>query len=452
MYKPYTIPVTQASPNIKIPHPRLSKWVGFLIKLLGRIYLFLFLGIARIVLQGEKRFFGAFERALRGDSRCILAFRHPNGGEPQILTWFIMFRLGMLAKRAGFSFAKRPHALFIYGYDVLRWGGWVARFIMPGVGAMPIHSTKFDSQGMFRIIKALKEGPYPLAIAPEGRITYNTEQVLSLEQGAIRIGFYAADQLGKEGKPVEILPVSVHLRYGVWGKMCLTRLMRRLDRATGFRDRYKNEGEPPFTQRLRNCRDYLIARNELWYGIPADETRGIPERLERVASAALDRAEQILGIRMVKDDVITRLNHSRQVYWDRIYLPEQETLSGLSQVERAHLDLRAGEAWYAGRHIDLADFLWYFRAPLPEEDAPLHLKIECAQNLWIFAHRTMGGSYVAQNITIFPRRVIIQAGEPVNLTDRLPAYSRDRKTAVQEAMEDLLKAYMGCIEEVNKTD
>jgi hypothetical protein len=34
----------------------------------------------------------------------------------------------------------------------------------------------------------------------------------------------------------------------------------------------------------------------------------------------------------------------------------------------------------------------------------------------------------------------------------LPGYSQDRKTAIQSAMEDLLKAYMDCIEEVNKTD
>ncbi|MDR1597243.1 MAG: acyltransferase [Treponema sp.] len=426
----------------------------FLIKLLGRIYLFIFLGIARIVLQGEKHFFGAFDRALRGNSRCILAFRHPNGGEPQVLTWFIMFRLENLAKKAGFSFAKRPHALFVYGYDVLRWGGWVARFIMPGLGAMPVHPTKLDSLGMSRIFRAIKEGVYPLAIAPEGRITHNTEQVFSLEQGAIRIGFHAADQLRKEEKPypVEILPVSIHLRYGIWGKMCLARLMKRLDRATGFRDRYKKEGEPPFTVRLRNCRDYLIAENELRYGIPVDEKRSIPERTEGIVAAALDKAEKILGIHIVKDEIITRLNHARQVCWDRIYLPERKTMEGLSQVKRSHLDLRAGEAWYAGRHIDLMNFLWYFRSPLPEEDTPLHLKIEYAQNLWIFAHRTMGGSYVAQNFNIFPRRVIIQAGEPINLTDKLPGYSQGRKTAIQSAMNDLLKAYMDCIEEVNKTD
>jgi 1-acyl-sn-glycerol-3-phosphate acyltransferase len=428
--------------------------VVFLVTLLLRLYLFIFLGIARVELRGEKHFFGAFERALRGDSRCILAFRHPMGGEPQILVWFILFRLRFLAKKAGISFARRPHALFVYGYDVLRWGGWVARLVMPGMGAMPIHPAKLDSTNMTRIFKALYDGPYPLGIAPEGRITYSTEQILHLEQGTIRIGFHAAEQLKKEGKPypVEILPVSIHFRYGVWGKMRLIRRMWQLDRVTGFRDRYKKEGEPAFSIRLQNCRDYLIAQNELRYGITVPEKQDMPERLQNIVAAALDRADRILGINTAADEGITRLNAARQVYWDRICLPDHETLDGLSRVERSRLDLRAGEAWYAGRHLDLVDFLWYFHTPVPDETAPLHLKIEYIQNLWIFANRTMGGSYAARNINILPRRAIIQAAEPINLTDRLPEYSQDRKTAIQSAMDDLVKAYMGCVEAVNKTD
>jgi 1-acyl-sn-glycerol-3-phosphate acyltransferase len=461
------MPIAEAYPNIKVPQARISKPIVLLIKLLARIYLFIFLGIARVALRGEAHFFRAFERALRGDSRCILAFRHPNGGEPQILTWFIIFRLKGLAKKAGISFALRPHALFVYGYDVLRWGGWVARLVMPRVGAMPIHHTKLDSKGMVRIFQSLKSGPYPLAIAPEGQVTYNTEQVLNLEQGAIRIGFHSADQLKKEGQPypVEVLPVSIHLRYGIWGKMCLSRLMDRLDRTTGFWDRYKTEGKPDFSRRLWNLREYLVAQNEARYGIGAaarpgmggevpspDDERDLQERIDGIIGAAIDRAKKILGLNGSGTNITDSINELRQICWDRIYLPGKETLEDLSQVERSLLDLQAGEAWHAGRHIELADFLRFFRSPLPEEEAPLHLKIEYAQNLWDLANRTMGGSYSTRNINIFPRRVIIQAAEPISLTNRLSEYRRDRKAAIQSAMDDLLKAYLGCIEEANKAD
>jgi 1-acyl-sn-glycerol-3-phosphate acyltransferase len=431
------------------------------------MYLFIFLGIARVALRGETYFFRAFERALRGDSRCILAFRHPNGGEPQILTWFIIFRLKGLARKAGVFFARRPHALFVYGYDVLRWGGWVARLVMPRVGAMPIHHSKLDSKGMTRIFQSLKDGPYPLAIAPEGQVTYNTEQILNREQGVIRIGIHSADQLQREGRPypVEVLPVSIHLRYGAWGKMCLTWLMDRLDRITGFRRRYKKEGKPGFSRRLWNIREFLIAQNEERYGIETaagpgaedevsspDGEQKFQERIDGIIDAAINRAKAILAFNGAKTNITEWINDFRQICWDRIYLPGRETLDDLSQVERSLLDLQAGEAWHAGRHIELADFLRFFHFPLPEEETPLHLKIEYVQNLWDLANRTMGGSYSTRNINIFPRRVIIQAAEPINLTNRLPAYHQDRKAAIQSAMDDLQKAYLECIEEANKTD
>jgi hypothetical protein len=166
----------------------------------------------------------------------------------------------------------------------------------------------------------------------------------------------------------------------------------------------------------------------------------------------MDRAKKILGIYTPFSNITEGINELRQICWDRIYLPGRESLQGLPQVERSLLDLQAGEAWHAGRHIELADFLRFFRSPLPEEETPLHLKIEYAQNLWDLANRTMGGSYSTRNINIFPRRVIIQAAEPISLTDRLPDYRQDRKAAIQSTMDELLQAYLGCIEEVNKAD
>jgi hypothetical protein len=52
MYKPYSTPIAEACPNIKIPLPRISGPIIFLIQLPGRIYLFIFPGIAGVALRG----------------------------------------------------------------------------------------------------------------------------------------------------------------------------------------------------------------------------------------------------------------------------------------------------------------------------------------------------------------------------------------------------------------
>lgn len=121
-------------------------------------------------------------------------------------------------------------------------------------------------------------------------------------------------------------------------------------------------------------------------------------------------------------------------------------------MERSVADLRAGEAWHAGRHLELVDFVWYFRGPLPTEETPHHLKIEYIQNLWDFANRTMGGAYSNRVKYIYPRRVIIQTGAPLNLSERLPDYHRDRKGTINQTMSDLKDAYLRCIEAVRESD
>jgi hypothetical protein len=81
----------------------------------------------------------------------------------------------------------------------------------------------------------------------------------------------------------------------------------------------------------------------------------------------------------------------------------------------------------------------------------LHHKVEYAQNLWDFTNRTIGGAF-SNRINILPRRVIIQAAPPINLSDRLSSFRQDKKTAVKKAMADLENAYMDCIDRVNQTE
>jgi len=336
----------------------------------------------------------------------------------------------------------------VYSYEVVRWGGWVSRFVMPKVGAMPIHHAKMDTQGMARIYKAIIDGPYPLALAPEGQVSYTTDSVPRLEQGVIRIGFHVAEQLAKKnaGCPIEILPVSVHFRFGSWGKFTIELLIKKIEKVCGLYHR----GRPklPFVERIQQCRDCILKVNETRYQIDADLSLSFEERLERVIYAALETAERMLGIRS-DSEYHSRMYRVRQHCWDRIYLPAMDSFDGMTKITRNMLDLRAGEAWHAGRHQELVDFCWYFRVPLPTEETAFHNKIEYVQNLWDFASRTMGGAY-PDRVSIFPRKVIIHSAPIINLSERLPDYHKDKKTTIAAAMSDLENAYLHSIADANR--
>jgi hypothetical protein len=224
--------------------------------------------------------------------------------------------------------------------------------------------------------------------------------------------------------------------------------MRQIEKYTGH-DR-KAVRKLPYSQRFEICREHVLAVNEKRYNIPSDLSLSFEKRLEAVIEAALESTERLLGLKS-EGDLFARIYSLRQICWDRIVLPGIETLDNMSKAERGTVDLLAGEAWHAGRHLELVDFDWYFGIPVPKDDAPLHHKVEYAQNLWDFANRTMGGAYHNRK-NILPRRVIIQAAPAINLSERLPDYRRDKRASIEKAMADLKNAYMDCIEKVNRAE
>ncbi|GBU27617.1 hypothetical protein R84B8_01151 [Treponema sp. R8-4-B8] len=445
MYKPYMKPVETAFPDVKIPPPKVSKLFIFIVSILSKPYLFMLFGMAKILLRGEAFVFDAFKRALSKKSRCIIAFRHPDGREPQLLAWFFLFRLKALAAKNKIRFELDPHAIFVYGYEVVRWGGALARIFMPNLGAIPIHHTKIDSKGMARIYNAIIDGQYPIALAPEGQVSYSMDSLPRLEHGSIRIGFQAASQMASKNMdcPLEILPLSIHYRYGRGGKAAMEKLLKKIEKFCGFSKR--ETASLSFTERLRECREYILQINESRYHIKSDGS-AFEQRLERVVNAALETSERFLGLKS-EGDFFQRLYKVRHDCWDRIFLPGSDNLKKVPLVKRSVMDLGAGEAWHISRHQELADFGWYFRHPLPTEETALHQKIEFVQNLWDFANRTMGGA-LSGRVNIPVKKVIIKGAPVINLSGRLNQYKEDKRAAVTEATSDLEKAFLKCIEEM----
>jgi hypothetical protein len=100
--------------------------------------------------------------------------------------------------------------------------------------------------------------------------------------------------------------------------------------------------------------------------------------------------------------------------------------------------------------MELVDFVWYFRIPVPADDAPFYNIIEYAQNLWDFANRSMGGAYSNRVFNVHPKRVLIQCAPTINLTERLAEFREKKKEAVARAMEDLRTAFLKCVKDAEE--
>jgi hypothetical protein len=367
---------------------------------------------------------------------------------------------------------------------------------------MPVHHSKLDSAGMARIRAAIEDGAYPLALAPEGQVSYTSDAVPRLEAGAIRLGFQSADRLEKAGRAehVELLPVSVHYRYGrrAWGSLerlvrhittftgCLTSTpaLSPIDTESGGRPGVGGSHAGTELKRISMLHAQLAAALEVilrlaerQYGLAFSLTGDrapltVGERVTAIVEAALGTAERLLGLARGAGDAIERLYRIRQVGWDRVFLPPAEDPRLASPLERAILDRRAGEAWYAMRHMELADFAWYFRSgppvfsSVPVEGSgdgshegnycdtgysplggPRHELVEYVENLWDFANRLAGGAILGR-INVRPKRATVIFAPPLDLSERLGSYRTDRKAALAEALGGLMNAYQSCIKEI----
>ena len=399
-----------------------------------------------------------------------------------------------LARKSGRPLSRRPHVRFIHGYDVAFWGGPVIRFALPRAGAVPIQHLQADPAGMKQIRELLLNGTCPLALAPEGQISYRSASVPRLETGTARIGFWCARDLDKAGRreQVLILPVSVHYQYRERDEKKLLRFVSRLEAFCGLSSVLPAAAaDKPQTfrhtlrARLIRLELALITQAERHYGIEP----GTDYEASRTAviEAALQTGERMLGLHKprgkpveagqgnhatseeILNDRIVRVYRIRKAGWDRIYpidepqpdstspeVPSQAPSTGpmpqISQNAALPQALRhrdAGEGWYAMRHMELVDILEYLDAAYldaeGDPDGPSFDRLcETAINLQDLACRMTGGN-ITNRANPLKKSAVILVGNPVNLTDRLPMYQQNMKQAVREATDTLREEYLQLI-------
>ena len=440
----------------RLAPPSLDPLALALVQGLGPLYAKLALRISSLSFIEGGRFVRAAKDFYEGRSRLLLAFRHPYGDEPQIVSLALHRGLAREARAIGLVPPRRPHCLFLHGYEVPLWSGPLVRWILPRTGSMPVYHVRMDGAGLRSIRLALREGAHPLALAPEGQSSYRSETVPRVELGSFQLGFWCAEELEAAGRPekVVILPISVHERHGEADLTLLEARCAELERSFGLPAPRSTPTALPAKEpalarrralglRLRDLDLAILASAEAYYGLRPAGDSSREGRRSAILEEAIGRGEAMLGIE-AEGDMIDRVYRVRHEGWNRVY-PETD-LAALTARARAIADRRAGEAWFAMRHMELVDIGFYLDAAYLEEGlreglAPSVGRLsETLHNLYDFASRLAGGN-ISDRPRLLRRSLVLAVGEPLELRSRLPAYRKDRRGALAAAAHDLVSEW-----------
>lgn len=441
-------------------------------RLLLPFYFRFALRFTQIEVSHPERILQELQAFQNGKTRLIVAFRHAYGDEPQLVFHLFNNLLPRLARRHDFPLARRPILRIVHDYAVPLWGDALIRFILPRIGAVPVYHVKMDPASLKQIRRILSDGPNPLGLAPEGQISYHSETLPRIEQGTIRMGFWCAQDLEKAGRSeaVHVLPLSIHYQYDRRDAHKISKAIVRLEQICGI-SQMASDSRKNFSAwmtaslpRLLAIEDGILKQAEIFYeqttrhlfltedlsGMPANEIRR--SRWNAVKLAALDDAEQALGIQSASLDMIQRVYHIRQICWDRIVpacIPDQ------SPLESALADRMAGEAWYAMRHMELVDLMYYHDPDYLQHEKSdgisYNRMVEHVISLQDLATRLMGGN-ITNRPNVIRKKAFLVPAPSLDLSTRLPDYKTNAKETIRKMTNELDERFQDCIKEhLNET-
>jgi hypothetical protein len=430
--------------------------------------------VIREELHDIERLISAYQQLQDGKVRLIVAFRHPGVEDGTVVFRLMSGIVGREARRRGMELRRPPRGYFLFGRDVPEWAGHYLNWLLPRIGAISVFPGRFDSQSIATMRRYMTEMPHPIALAPEGQVTYHNEKVAALENGTAQLGFLCLEDLKKQARTEDVLivPVCTSYHYDVRNWKGLLKILDRTEKECGFPP---PEGLTPRGIRAARLFEDREAREKVFirvmrigrhlvglaedhysrfYGIPfpaplEEETReGLQERMRAVCEAALTVAERFLRLK-AKGDFVQRVFAARQAVLSWMFREDIPAIEAIPPVERALADRVAVETWMCNRHVELVDVLEYLRADYLDPDASFDRFVETITNLWDVVNRLQGGN-VGGRINPFLKTARIVINEPISVSRHWESYKENRRRAVRALTGEIFESLRAVAENDNQ--
>ena len=407
--------------------------------------------ITGVTVRQPERLLEAMTGVQAGDCRLLLAFRHPSVDDPLCMAHLLWQALPREAKRRGVRLRPAPHAQFLYDRGIPLWAGQLSGWMLSRLGGCSIQRGKLDAPALRTARQLLLDGPYPLAVAPEGATNGHNEIVSPLEPGVAQLAFWTADDLRKAGRRERMLVLPVGLQYGfsqpVWP--AIEALLSQLEREAGLAsDPARATAAERLYGRLLALAERMLSLMEALYReayhrplpvagpLPSGDAgqRILAERLQRLLETALEVVEGSFGLQ-ARGDLASRCRRLEQAGWERIH-PSGGSGSGRSALERGLADRLAEETERRLWHMRLVETFVAVSGTYVQERPSQERFADTLLLLWDTQCRLLGGAPVHRP-RLGPRQVWITIDRPIDVDERLESYHANRRRAVADLTGEL---------------
>lgn len=407
--------------------------------------------VAEIETRNVEMLAKLYHQMKTGQTRLLIAFRHPSPTDPYVLSHLLWQDLPRKARALGLKLGT-THSHFIYDRGIPLWAGSYLMGIFSRLGGVPIQRGKLDLRSLKTARHLLLNGRFPLTVAPEGGNNGHNEIISPLEPGVAQLAFWCAEDLKAESRTesVVILPIGIQYRYLTPPWQPLDQLLSQLEADSGLEPLAKDEsltGLAVSEQAERYRRLYRLAEHLLtlmegyyheFYGVDFDRPDAsldpnaqLAERLTALMDKALQVTEDYFGLRP-KGNVIDRCRRLEQAGWDRIFREDPSRLSpvelGLANRIAAEADLRMG-------HMRLMESFVAVTGRYVKDRPSADRFAETALLLHSMVAKLKGQK--PRRPQLGKQRATVTVGQPIEVTGRLADYKAGRRGAIAALTQDL---------------
>ncbi len=475
------VKVNEARDVLRFVPPQLNSLLLKCARLLSPLYLRAALHLRVQPPQHIEPLLDEYKRFFEDESKLILVFRHVHVHDAQVMFHLFNNITHSQAKKRRIPYPRRPHAHFLYGRGVPVWGGAYLEWVFSRLGGIPVHHRKLDREGLDALRRYMQQGPYPIALAPEGQVTYHNEIIYEIEPGFAQLAMWARYDVSKAGgsQDVRILPISQYYDYGEEGVQIRSSLIDRLIKETGIELEGQLESDQPATPILHQIGAQLLTEIENFYAHFYNLTALAPQqqsghsitkdrsdaqykwgdcnrrRVEHLVDEVLKMQERRLGIQHPPTGFTPRIYIVRLAGWNRIFVRNSENAeqrTSAAPLDQELQDFLATEAGLFARHLEVVDLLAYLQPEYALESDDANRHIEFLLNLLDAVNRLKGGT-IGQRKHPGSTNVKLSIGEPISLnslsTQKSNVSDRQLRSELVERVQKQFEVLAAECEQIN---